>query len=232
MAEPEKVPFVMHGARDAIAAGLAHIERHVEALEEAVVENPSLAFDLAKSLIESACRTVLQERSVSYAVRDDLPSLFRLATRHLSLLPEGASDADEVGRSIRQTLQGLGTAVQGICELRNQCGFVSHGSGAQRPVMEAPQALLAAQIADTIIGFLHRMHRQEHTSSAILNFENNETFNNHVDENCDPVIIFDVEFRPSQVLFEMEPESYRIYLAEFEDSEAGGSGSADARVQP
>ena len=27
---------------------------------------------------------------------------------------------------------GLSTAIQGICELRNQCGFASHGSGTPR----------------------------------------------------------------------------------------------------
>ena len=47
-----------------MAGGLAHIEEHVEGIERAVVENPGLAFDLAKTLIESTCRTVLEERSV------------------------------------------------------------------------------------------------------------------------------------------------------------------------
>ena len=40
-------PFVMHGARDAFAAGLTHIEEQVRSIEQAVVENPALAFDLA-----------------------------------------------------------------------------------------------------------------------------------------------------------------------------------------
>ena len=31
--------------------------------------------------------------------------------------------------------------------------------------------------------------------------------------------IFEVEFRPSEVLFQMEPETYRVCLAEF-DSQA------------
>ena len=52
-------PFVMHGARGAIAGGLLHIEEQVKGIERAVEENPGLAFDLAKTLIESACRRSL-----------------------------------------------------------------------------------------------------------------------------------------------------------------------------
>ena len=38
--------------------------------------------------------------------------------------------------------------------------------------------------------------------------------------------IFDVEFRPSDVLFQIEPETYRVYLAEF-DEEAEGTAGAE-----
>lgn len=233
MAEPEKVSFIMHGARDAIAGGLAHIERHVEALEEAVVKNPGLAFDLAKVLIESTCRTVLQERSVHYDDREDLPKLFRSVVQHLPFLPVDTSDAVEVRSSLRQTLQGLNIAIQGICELRNQCGFASHGSGEPRPAMEGIQALLAAQAADTIVGFLHRVHRQDRTPPASeLGFDDNGPFNDHLDQAFGPFVVFDVSFRASEVLFQMEPETYRIYLTEFGSSDTEASGSAHEGARP
>ena len=231
MADPMTASFAMHGARDAIAGGLTHIEKQVESIEQAVVENPGLAFDLAKTLIESTCRSVLDERSVAYDATDNLPKLFKSATQHLSFLPATASNAVEVGNSLRQTLRGLNTAIQGICELRNKCGFASHGSGEPRPGMEVVQALLAAEAADCIVGFLHRVHRQDRTPSLEPTFENNEAFNDHIDESCGPVTIFDVELKPSEILFQMEPESYRIYLAEFDDSKAEASGPGDEGAQ-
>lgn len=234
MAETATAPFVMHGARDAMAAGLAHIEEQVKGIEQAVVENPGLAFDLAKTLVESTCRAVLGERSVAYAATDDLPKLFRSATQHLPFLPVTASDAAEVRKSLQQTLVGLNTAIQGICELRNQCGFASHGSGEPRPVMEAVQALLAAEAADAIVGFLHRVHRQDRTlpSASEPAFDHNGTFNDHVDETFGPFTVFDVAFRPSEVLFRMEPETYRIYLAEFDGSDAEAAAPAEEETQP
>jgi hypothetical protein len=228
----------MHGARDAIAGGLTHVDQQVKSIEQAVVENPSLAFDLAKTLVESVCRAVLGERNIAFSEDDDLPKLFKTASRHLPFLPPTASGEAEVRDSLKRTLGGLSTAVQGICELRNKCGFASHGPGAPRPPMETVQALLAAEAADTIVGFLHRVHRQDRTpppSSGAL-YDDNPEFNDSVDEAHGMVRIFEVEFRPSEVLFQMEPESYRVYLAEFdaeaEKDEATNPGNGPTEVAP
>ncbi len=231
-------PFVMHGARDAVACGLVHIEQQVHALELAVADNPGLAFDLAKTLVESVCRAVLGERLIAFDEVDDLPKLFKTASNHLPFLPVSASDAAETRKSLAQTLNGLSTAIQGICELRNQCGFASHGSGGPRPPMESVQALLAAEAADAIVGFLHRVHRQDRAPapSPRALYDDNADFNDSVDEAHGMIRIYDAEFRPSEVLFQMEPESYRVYLAEFgaeeEDGEASAMAAGPAEVAP
>ena len=71
MAESGSAPFVMYGARDAIAAGLTHVEQQVRSIEQAITENPGLAFDLAKTLVESVCRAVLTDRGVAHNEDDD-----------------------------------------------------------------------------------------------------------------------------------------------------------------
>ena len=71
MAESLATPFVMHGARDAVAGGLTHVDQQVRSIEQAVAENPGLAFDLAKTLVESVCRTVLGERNIAFSEGDD-----------------------------------------------------------------------------------------------------------------------------------------------------------------
>jgi len=221
MADALAGPFVMHGARDAIAGGLVHIEQQVKSIEMAVVENPGLAFDLAKTLVESVCRAVLGERAITFSEDDDLPRLFRTASQSLPFLPVTASDAAGTRESLARTLNGLNTAIQGICELRNQCGFASHGSGSPRPVMEAVQALLAAEAADAIVGFLYRVHRQDRTLPPPPSkvYEDNRAFNDSVDDTHGSIRVFNEEFLPSRVLFELAPEPYRVYLADFKTSE-------------
>ena len=222
-ASPPNSPFVMHGARDAFAAGLTHLEQQVRSIEQAVVENPALAFDLARTLVESVCRTILRERNVAYSEDDDLPKLFKLASINLPFLPPAASSESAARESLKRTLNGLSTAIQGICELRNQCGFASHGSAGPRPAMEAVQALMAAGAADTIVGFLHRVHHQDRTlpASPAALYDANEAFNGAIDDSHGPIRIIEIELRASEVLFQMEPESYRIYLAEFDGASEG-----------
>ena len=144
----------------------------------------------------------------------------------------------EIRKSLVQTLNGLHTAVQGICELRNQCGFASHGSDNPRPAMESVQALLAAAAADAIVGFLHRVHRQDRTPppSPRAMYDEHPAFNAYVDDVHDAIRIFEAEFRPSDVLFQIEPETYRVYLAEFdaevEDVEASAAPDVPGEVTP
>lgn len=210
--------FAMHGARAAIEGGLSHIEDQVRSIEQAVVENPGLAFDLAKTVVESACKTILSERKVLFEPDDGLPRLFRAVTMNLSLLPVTLSSDAEARRSLAQTLNGLHTSLVGVCELRNAFGFASHGSGEPRPAMESVQALLAAQTADAIVGFLYRIHRQERALVEVspLVFGDNEAFNGYVDEANAVVRIFGLEYRPSEVLFNCDPQAYRDLLSGFE----------------
>jgi hypothetical protein len=94
---------------------------------------------------------------------------------------------------------------------------------------------MAAEAADTIVGFLHRVHRQDRTplpSSRGL-YDDSPAFNESVDDAHGMIRIYEVEFRPSEVLFQMEPESYRVYLAEFgaeEDGEASAMESGPTEV--
>lgn len=225
MVEVVTPAFVMHGAREAIARGLTHVEQQVKSIEKAVAENPGLTFDLAKTLIESACRAVLSERNIAYSQDDDLSKLFKTVGQSLPFLPPAASAEAEIRKSLVQTLNGLHTAIQGICELRNQCGFASHGSGAPRPPLESVQALLAAGAADTIVGFLYRIHRQDrtHPPSPPVGYDDNPEFNESIDEAHTIVRIFDEEFLSSRVLFELAPEPYRVYLADFKTYEEVGA---------
>jgi hypothetical protein len=217
MPEAPAPSFVMHGARGAIASGLGHISAQVEALERAVNENPALAFDLARTVIESACRTILTERGIAFAATDELPKLFKAASNSLPFLPASEKGNIDARRSLAQTLSGLSTAVQGVCELRNACGFASHGSDGPRPRLESVQALLAAEAADTIVGFFHRVHQEDRSAPLPNNLtvENDAEFDAYIDEQFPAVSIFQEDFLASRVLFDLAPEPYRLYLSEY-----------------
>lgn len=213
----ETPTFAMHGARDAVTSGLAHIEQQVTALEQAVTENPGLAFDLAKTLIESTCRTILAERNISYETTDDLPKLFTVTSNSLPFLPPTVSGSITIRKSLAQTLSGLKTAVQGVCELRNACGFASHGSDGPKPILESVQAMLAAEAADTIVGFFYRVHLKDRSlvRESVKTQDRDIDFDAYIDDQYPTIQIFQEDFAASKVLYELAPEPYRLYLDEY-----------------
>ena len=224
--------FQMLRAREAISRGLSHIEQQVIAAENAVGGEPAfnLAFDLSRALIESTCRTILTERRVESSPEEDLPSLLRKVRRNLPFLPPESSSETAARQSLEQTLRGLQSAVQGICELRNHYSFASHGYETGRARMEQAQATLVAGAADVIIGFLYEMHAQSHAGNIGVgqpSYDENQDFNNFIDDTNEICVILEAEFRPSAVLFEMEPETYRLRLAEFR-TEIEGSEAVDS----
>jgi len=218
----QPVAFTMHGAREAIAGGMQHIEEQVKAIEQSVVENAGLTFDLAKTLVESACKTILTDRQTTFADTDELPKLFKAVTRLLPFLPPGVVGEGDVRKSLGKTLGGLSTAMHGVCELRNDCGFASHGKDGPAPVLEVMQALLVAQAADAIVGFIYRAHRQAIAGPAppMLEYDDNPEFNALIDETHEPVQIFGLQYRSSEVLFNVDIEAYRDRLAGFEAEES------------
>ena len=220
--------FAMSGSRSAISQGFLHIEEQVSAIERAVSENSGLVFDLARTLVESTCRTILTDRGVPWNEREDVPALFQKVRDNLPMLPPEESQESAVRQSIVRTIGGLSTAIQGISELRNQLSFASHGGDRPRPSMDVAHATLAAQSADTIVGFLYLIHTLERTPRAGGDSAQprNSDFDRHVDEQYEPIRIFDAEFMASDILFHMEPDSYRIFLTEFskEDVSSGAQG--------
>jgi hypothetical protein len=184
----------------------------------AVVENTGLAFDLAKTLIESACRTIIKERGNTFDKDDDLPKLFRAVSLMVPFLPVALASDVAARKSLQQTLNGLNTTVQGVCELRNAFGFASHGGAEPRPSMEGVQALLVAQAADAIIGFLYRVHRQDlaRPRTVSLDYVDNPGFNDWIDDQADPIQILGLPpYRASEVLFTVDREAYRDLLAQY-----------------
>ena len=217
-----------------MSSGLGHIAEQVEAIERSVADSPGLTFDLSRTLVESACRTVLTERSIEWGRRDDVPKLVKKATRTIEvhLMPDDAEleDSAKATQSLRQTLQGLSSAVQGICELRNQFGLASHGADRARGQLDVPQAVMAAQTADMIVSFVYGMHvaslptpepdPQEEERKAL--------FNAHLDEVTPELRILDAVFVPSEVLATMEPATYRAYLTEFDPVDEGSDAETGA----
>lgn len=234
MAQRQRTPqgFAMHGAREilSLTAGAVHIEKQILALESAVTSNAGLAFDLSKTLIESVCKTVLRDRGQPVPDEDDLPKLFGMTLEQLRVLPDAHTADKETGRSIRKTTGALHSVVQGVCELRNRQGFASHGKVAESQPLESVQAELVARAADAVVSFLFKVHRNyaiPPERPKRIEFAENTDFNELVDESHEAVHIFELDYRPSEVLYNVDYEAYVEKLASFASEQIEAAAVVD-----
>lgn len=214
----------MDGAREilSLTAGAIHIEQQIRALEDAVANTPGLAFDLARALVESVCKTILRDRGYGIPDGEKLPKLFGATIEQLRVLPDAHTADKEAGRAIRQTTGGLHTVVQGICELRRTQGIASHGKVAETRSLESIQAELVARSADAVVSFLYKAHRSyvvQPPKPKRIELGDNHDFNTFVDDTNELVQIFDLEYKPSEVLFSIDYEAYVENLGAFRNPE-------------
>ena len=218
-ASTARARFQMVGARANILDGPIFdiIGQQVRAIEDAIERVPDFAFDLAKTLVESVCKTILEDLGQPAGRKWDAPRIMRETTTHLALLPPGHPNAAKARDSITKTLNGLHTTMKGLCELRNDYGLSSHGRDGMSPRLDLRHATLAAQAADTIVSFLYRIHRDAltQTPGTRVYYEDHDGFNEAFDLENDTIRLGNLEFLPSRVLFDVDREAYKATLNEY-----------------
>ncbi|WP_013320836.1 abortive infection family protein [Gloeothece verrucosa] len=214
--DKDNLRFICHGAREVLelSVGAVHIEKLINALERAVEEDPGLAFDLAKSLVESICKTILSDRNdESKDKLLELPKLVKYTTKQLNLIPEEHLNP-EVEQSFQSVINGLITTIHGLCEIRRLEGTASHGRNGYIKSLEPLQALFAARVADAIANLLFKTHKNNLTSSKIPYYEDNPEFNIYLDSlyECS---IAGLPYKTSDVLFKIDQQAYINFLQEY-----------------
>ena len=111
-------------------------------------EDPEGAITLARSLLESVCKHVLDETKQAYPTDADIPKLYHLVSEQLQLAPSQHTED-----AFKRILGGCTAVVQGLGTLRNQLGD-AHGAGPRQVRPAARHAELAVNLAGTMAAFI------------------------------------------------------------------------------
>jgi hypothetical protein len=133
------------------------LHRQLERIRVSIDSDPALALGTAKELVETACKTILEEHRVSADAEWDIGKLVKQTRATLQLLPSDIPDGAKGAEAIRRLLSNLGALVQGLGELRNLYG-TGHGRAARRRGIEPRHARLAAGAATALVTFLLETH--------------------------------------------------------------------------
>jgi hypothetical protein len=118
--------------------------------------DPEGAITVARTLLETVCKRVLDDRTIVYDDKEDLPKLYGAVAKALNLAPN--QHAEE---AIKAILGGAMNVVNGIGTLRNKLSD-AHGRGGKLPVRPSPRhATLAVNMAGAIAVFIVETHFEQ-----------------------------------------------------------------------
>jgi hypothetical protein len=119
----------------------------------------ALVVDKLKEFVETTCKTILNDRGVSFSKNATIPDLVKAARKNLQLLPEDIPDSAKGADTIRRMLGSLGTLGQGVAELRSLYG-TGHGKDGRHAGVPPRVARLAVGSAAALAVFLLETHEE------------------------------------------------------------------------
>lgn len=196
------------------------IQSLVEYIERAVSDNSNGVFCLCCTLIDTTCKTILDR----YDVPDDAKKLsrrFRNTLKQLSLFPPEYETENKKDEGVSGVLRGLVAAVDGLSDLRNRDGTISHGKPASHEPYDLLQIQFAADMTDTIVSYVLQAYMDYPPPISEIIYDDQKKFNEYVDEEHESIVIFGQEFVPSRILYRYDSEqtAYREALAQYQNQE-------------
>jgi hypothetical protein len=120
-------------------------------------ENPTEAIGKAKELVESCCKSILDERSIDWDRKWDIGQLVGETLKSLKLMPYDIPETATAANEIKSILGNLRAIASNLAALRNPYGS-GHGKSATYKGLDERHAKLAVGSSITLVSFLWDTH--------------------------------------------------------------------------
>lgn len=119
--------------------------------------DPTEAIGKAKELIESCCKTILEERSIAWDKNWDVGQLTGETLKILKLMPKDIPEDAPAAAEMRALLGNLRNVASNMAAIRNAYGS-GHGKSAKYKGLTSRHAKLAVGSSITLVEFLWETH--------------------------------------------------------------------------
>lgn len=145
-----------------------YMSQQIELMVSMQSTNPTTAIGIAKDLIESCCKTILDDLSIEWTKTDDVPQLTNKTMEALNLLPANIQETDQGADAIKAVLGNLRAIPSKLAEIRNPFGS-GHGKSASFQGLEERHAKLAVGSSITFVDFIwSTFENQKKTGTKVI----------------------------------------------------------------
>lgn len=124
---------------------------------------PGEAIALAKEIVESCCKLILDDRKLKYSEKAEIPELLKLLRKEIKIMPDGIDENAKGAKEIKGILTSLGNIAHSLAPLRNAYGK-GHGRGRDFKGLQPRHARLAIGAASTFVDFVLDRHLSQAVS--------------------------------------------------------------------
>jgi hypothetical protein len=135
-------------------------------MHASIETDPELAIGSAKELVESVCRTVLNDQGVVFSRDDNVQTLVKKTLKELNLDPDDMPHTTKALDSIKPLLKSLGTISHMLAELRGQFGS-GHGKDARAKGLGPRHAKLAVGASSALAVFLYETYLERGSKPGV-----------------------------------------------------------------
>lgn len=145
-----------------------YMSQQIELMVSMQSTNPTTAIGIAKELIESCCKTILDDLGIEWTKTDDVPQLTNKTMGALNLLPANIQETDPGADAIKAVLGNLRAIPSKLAEIRNPFGS-GHGKSASFQGLEERHAKLAVGSSITFVDFIwSTFENQKKTGTKVI----------------------------------------------------------------
>lgn len=130
-----------------------YIDQQLDIMLKAQKENPTEAIGKAKELIESCCKTILENNNQNIDKKWDIVKLVDATLDYFELMPKYIPDNINDTICIKAILGNLKAIAQNVASLRNNYGS-GHGKSSSFKGLQERHAKLAIGASITLVNFL------------------------------------------------------------------------------
>lgn len=141
----------------------AYIQSQIDVMLNDQESDPTNAIGLAKELIESCCKTILENNQLPTNY-DNLSKLVKATTKTLKITPDDIPDDIPEAKSMKSILGAFATISDGLANLRNTYGR-GHGKDNKYKGLSVRHAKLAVGASSTLVHFLWDSFSRKNTIS-------------------------------------------------------------------
>ncbi|MEL7198105.1 MAG: abortive infection family protein [Pseudomonadota bacterium] len=157
---------ISRGQEVSRALDSAWMAQEIARIEASVETDPALAIGTAKDLVETCCKSILNDMGVAHSKTASLQSLSKLVVKELKLVPEDISDQAKGAENIRLLLRNLASIAHYLAELRGLYGS-GHGRDGNHRGLQPRHAKLIVGSAVVFVDFLAETYRERGKNGEI-----------------------------------------------------------------